>query len=109
MHTVQIIVPDVPRPYEITVKVQYELWKEEKEAREPKFVIENVRFEHDPRWRERLFSITAIRDVQAGKCEAWAPFLFWNFIKILFYGGAFGFLFIGLLLKAGLTLHLWLF
>jgi len=44
------------------IRVQYQIWREEKEAKEPQFVIENVRFEHDPLWRYRFMSIQSARD-----------------------------------------------
>ncbi len=36
-------------------------WKEWK-AQQPDFVIENVRFKHDPNWNKRFFSIQSAHD-----------------------------------------------
>jgi hypothetical protein len=57
----------------------YEHWKEEKEATEPKFVIENVRFEHDPNWQMRTISISKAR---TGTGPVWGT------VRILFAIGA---------------------
>lgn len=40
----------------------YRNWYDKKIASEPKFVIENVRFEHDPHWRNQFFSLTCARE-----------------------------------------------
>lgn len=84
----QIIIPRAPTAQEIRIKWRYEIWKQEKEAREPKFVIENIRFVHDPYWRERFFSIQAIGDVHAGKCVALGPIILWNIVKYTLAVGA---------------------
>jgi hypothetical protein len=39
-------------------------WKRQQQA----FVIENIRFAHDPHWNERFFSLQAARD---GKTWVW--------------------------------------
>ena len=39
-------------------------WKRQQQA----FVIENIRFAHDPHWNERVFSLQAARD---GKTWVW--------------------------------------
>jgi len=39
-------------------------WKRQQQA----FVIENIRFAHDPQWKERVFSLQAARD---GKTWVW--------------------------------------
>ena len=40
----------------------YRVYKVEKERAEPEYRIENVRFIHDPEWRERWFSVQNIGD-----------------------------------------------
>jgi hypothetical protein len=37
-------------------------WKQWQAQRELDFVIENIRFEHDPAWRNRFFSIQSAHD-----------------------------------------------
>jgi hypothetical protein len=37
-------------------------WKEWEARRRSEFTIENIRFEHDPQWRNRFFSIQSARD-----------------------------------------------
>jgi hypothetical protein len=37
-------------------------WKQWTAQRQLNFVIENIRFEHDPRWRSRFFSIQSAHD-----------------------------------------------
>lgn len=44
------------------VRSQYEIWRVEYLARQPKFRSENVRFEHDPEWRNRFLSIQSAHD-----------------------------------------------
>lgn len=58
----QIILPRQPSAYEIKYNWHYEIWKQEKEASQPKFVIENIRFPHDPLWASRLMSIQSAHD-----------------------------------------------
>ena len=41
----------------------YRVYKVEKERAEPEYRIENVRFIHDPEWRERWFSVQHSGDV----------------------------------------------
>lgn len=55
----QIIIPRAPSAYQLKINWHYEVWKQEKEAKQPKFVIENIRFAHDPLWANRLMSIQA--------------------------------------------------
>ena len=37
-------------------------WKEWEAQQQQDFIIENIRFEHDPQWRNRFFSIQSARD-----------------------------------------------
>jgi hypothetical protein len=37
-------------------------WKQWEAQRQSEYVIENIRFEHDPQWRHRFFSIQSARD-----------------------------------------------
>jgi hypothetical protein len=37
-------------------------WKEWQDS-QPKFAIENIRFEHDPLWNKRFFSIQSAHDL----------------------------------------------
>lgn len=62
MTGIQLIIPHAPSAYQIRIDWYYEIWKQEKEAKEPKFVVENVRFHHDPHWAHRVMSIQAAHD-----------------------------------------------
>ncbi len=37
-------------------------WRVEWKAKQDEFVIENIRFRHDPQWQNRFFSIQSARD-----------------------------------------------
>jgi hypothetical protein len=50
-------------------------WKQWRAQRELAFVIENIRFEHDPGWRHRFFSIQSAHDA-----NHWA----WKATRIVF-------------------------
>jgi hypothetical protein len=43
-------------------------WATERTLRQQAFVIENIRFNHDPLWNKRLFSLQAARN---GKTWLW--------------------------------------
>ena len=58
----QIIIPRAPSAYQLKINWHYELWKQEKEAKEQQFVIENVRFQHDPLWASKFISIQSAHD-----------------------------------------------
>lgn len=77
----QIILPNKPsQEYLIRfVQAQYQIWKEEKEAREPQWQPENVRFVHDPEWRSRFWSIQAAHD-----CDDWR----WKFVRVVYVAAA---------------------
>jgi hypothetical protein len=53
-------------------------WKQWQAQREKDFVIENVRFAHDPQWRGRFFSIQSAHDA-----NHWA----WKATRIVFLDG----------------------
>jgi hypothetical protein len=75
------IIPGTPSQEYLVqlVRAQYQIWREEKEAREPKFIIENIQFKHDPQWRERFWSLEAARE-----CKRWE----WQAVRILYLGAA---------------------
>ena len=52
----------------------YADWYTQKVALEPKFIIENIRFDHDPQWREGLFSLTCARE---------GNHIFWKATKVV--------------------------
>jgi len=53
-------------------------WSTEWKQRQADFKIENIRFTHDPRWNQRIFSLQAARDG-----ETW----FWQATHmVMFYG-----------------------
>jgi hypothetical protein len=71
-----IIVPSVPHHVQqIQIRDQYEVWRVAFEQTQPKFVIENIHFEHDPEWRHSFVSLT-----YAGSGESY----FWNGVGGLF-------------------------
>lgn len=61
----QIIIPRPAKREEIELRQDadelYKIWREDKDASEPKFEWFNVRFVHDPEWRERVASISCAR------------------------------------------------
>lgn len=78
---IHIILPDVPSQEYLVrmVASHYQIWKQEKEAREPQWKPENVRFKHDPEWRTRFWSIQAAYD-----CKH----LGWQMIRVVYVAGA---------------------
>jgi hypothetical protein len=54
-------------------------WQIEWKARQQEFVIENIRFAHDPRWKYRFLSIQSARD---------ANHWIWKATRVV--GGVFG-------------------
>lgn len=65
---ITIIQPGVPSQEQLVrlINSQYQIWKQEKAASEPQYVIENIRFKHNPEWRNRFWSIQATHD-----CKHW--------------------------------------
>lgn len=57
-----------PLRYQIDLRRQadfgplYYQWRMAKDAVEPKFIIENIEFEHDPNWNTRFLSIQSAHD-----------------------------------------------
>ena len=55
-------------PYIVRVDVKFDAewlyheWRRGWEQAQPEFVIENIRFDHDPEWRYRLFSLQSAHD-----------------------------------------------
>jgi hypothetical protein len=43
-------------------EAHYTWWKQWEAQRQSEFILENIRFEHDPQWRNRFFSIQSARD-----------------------------------------------
>lgn len=59
----QIIAPVYYRwDYDAPLKDLYAEWRAAKQALEPEFKTENIRFERDPMWRHRLLSIQSAHD-----------------------------------------------
>lgn len=57
----EIIIPD-PRAADVQREEQLRRWIEQLRDRDKEFVIENIRMDHDPEWRNRTLSITAARE-----------------------------------------------
>jgi hypothetical protein len=58
-----------PRPYVLEIsRLRQQLeeahlaWAIEWKQRQQDFVIENIRFAHDPHWKQRFFSVQSARD-----------------------------------------------
>jgi hypothetical protein len=64
------------REFHQYLRSQYEIWRTEHEATQPRWVPENVRFRHNPEWREHFWSVSYIR---AGHSP------FWNGVGALFW------------------------
>jgi hypothetical protein len=65
-----------PYPYQVEVsKLRQQLdeahlaWATEWKQRQADFIIENIRFTHDPHWNTRIFSLQAAHD---GKTWFWS-------------------------------------
>jgi hypothetical protein len=75
-----------PSPYQIELsRLRQQLeqahfaWVAEWRQRQADFKLENIRFNHDPHWNKRIFSLQAARDG-----EVW----FWRATRaIVFFGG----------------------
>ncbi len=70
-----------PIPYQIKVtRLRQQLdeahlaWAKERKQRQDEFKIENIRFSHDPRWNQRIFSLQAAHDG-----EVW----FWRATRVI--------------------------
>lgn len=76
-----IVIPARPNQEYLVnlVRAQYQIWREEKDAREEKWVPVNIRFEHDPNWRNRLISIQCAHD---------GNILFWQVAKVVYVAAA---------------------
>ena len=76
----------LPAPYQVELaKLRQQLeeahfaWVQEWKQRQADFKLQNIRFEHDPRWNKRIFSLQAARDG-----EIW----FWRATRaIVVFGG----------------------
>lgn len=75
----------LPRPGdERPFKSLYEKWRVEYDKANPAPPIENVRFERDPNWRNRIASIQCAHDcwkIDRPTVGSW----FWRGVSILFY------------------------
>lgn len=80
----QIIIPRAPNTYEIRINSYYDIWKREKEAREPQFIIENTRFKHDPHWRNGYFCMSTVAAINDGKSAPIGPTILWLTVKYTF-------------------------
>ena len=59
----QLVAPVYYRwDYDKPFRALYLEWRQARTALEPEFQAENIRFEHDPLWRYRLFSIQSAHD-----------------------------------------------
>jgi hypothetical protein len=74
---INIIQPDVPSSEYIVrmVQSQLQIWKQERKAAEQEYVVENVRFEHNPQWRNNFWSIQSAHDGRH-----W----FWQFMRVAY-------------------------
>jgi hypothetical protein len=73
----EMLIPSVPKRAIIEYKSHYEIWRIGYEKTQPKFVVENVRFAHDPEWRHRFWSMTYIASGESVFWYAGVGSLFW--------------------------------
>ena len=75
------IIPSVPSQEYLlkAIASHYQIWKQEKETREPQWKPENIKFKHDPEWRTRFWSIQAAHD-----CKDWR----WKFVRVVYLSAA---------------------
>lgn len=59
------LIPELQLRYELWGQHEalYAQWRIAKEESEPPFIIENVRHEFDPNWRENMMSIQSAHDL----------------------------------------------
>ena len=105
------IIAPAPAQSAIEAAIQIEqrrYWRVEAEARAA-LGIENIRFAHDPQWREAWFSIQGIRDAVDGKAIVVTPrVMFWRLVAALYWFGGIAFSGGGIVLlgRGGLTAQL---
>ena len=78
-----------PQPYQIEVsRLRQQLdeahlaWVIEWKERQSEFKLENIRFRHDPLWKNRIFSIQAAHDGKVWFWRATRVFLSWGVASI---------------------------
>jgi hypothetical protein len=80
-----------PRPRqeytEESIRAREQIEQHQQEQQRVRYEDINIRFVHDPFWREQFWSIQHIRDVQEGKVFHW----FWTPIAYLFELSMFAF------------------
>lgn len=78
-----------PQPYQIEVsKLRQQLdeahlaWVVEWTAKQNDYKIENIRFQHDPDWNRRFFSLQAARDGETFFWRATHVFVTWAMASV---------------------------
>jgi hypothetical protein len=78
-----------PIPYSIQVsRLRQQLdeahlaWATEWKRQQLDFKIENIRFNHDPRWNKRFFSLQAARDGETWFWRATHMFVSWSVLSV---------------------------
>jgi hypothetical protein len=78
-----------PIPYSIEVsKLRQQLdeahlaWATEWKRQQLDFKLENIRFNHDPRWNRRIFSLQAARNGEIWFWRATRVFVSWSVLSI---------------------------
>ena len=78
-----------PQSYQVEVsKLRQQLdeahlaWVVQWRARQSDYRIENIRFQHDPRWKKRIFSLQAARDGDVFFWRATRVFVTWAMASV---------------------------
>lgn len=77
-----IVIPQVPGPKLAEPSRRWcEQYTQQRYERESSgFKVENVRFEHDPNWRNAFWSLQGVRDGTNG--------VSWKIVKVMFVAGS---------------------
>ena len=78
-----------PYPYSVEVsKLRQQLdeahlaWAKEWKKQQTDFIIENIRFTHDPHWNKRFFSLQAAHDGETWFWQATHMLVRWSVLSI---------------------------
>jgi hypothetical protein len=78
-----------PSPYRVEVnrlrqqlEEAHHAWAAEWKRQQTEFVIENIRFTHDPLWNKRMFSLQAARDGETWLWQVTHMVMMWGGMSV---------------------------